>query len=155
MFAIPLIGGVVSAVGTVMGAQATRKAGMYNAAVSKNNARTAQYEGELEAQDRRREMRQTLGAMRAAYGVSGIQFSGGSGLDVLRDTAVEYAWDEQKIRYKADVRAASEGNQADIYEAEAKNAMPAAIIGAGTWLLKGAAGSYSMWSSSTYGSELG
>lgn len=138
-----------------MGAGAARKAGMYNAAVSRNNARTAQYEGEIEAHDKRREMRQTLGSMRAAYGASGVQFSGGSGLDVLRDSAVEYAWDEQKIRYKANVRAASEEMQADIYEAEAKSAMPAAMIGAASSLLKGATSSYAMSSSGGYGSELG
>lgn len=150
-----MIGGVVSAVGTVMGAQSARKAGMYNAAVSRNNARTAQYEGEIEAHDKRREMRQHLGYMRAAYGSSGVQFSGGSALDVLRDTAVEYAWDERKIRYKADVRAAGEEAQADMYEAEAKNAMPMAVIGAASSLLKGGVSSYAMSTSSGYGSELG
>jgi len=156
MMAIPLIGGAISAVGTVMQGQAARKAGMYNAAVSKANARASRYEGQIEIEDRQREMRQQLGSIRAAYGSSGVQFAG-SGMDLLRDTASEYAWDLRKIGYKSEVRAVGLENQADIEEAEAKNAMPAAMIGAATSLLKGAGTAYGMQSGYgyTYGTELG
>ena len=153
MLAIPLIGGVVSAVGTVMGAQAAGKAADYNAAVSRANAKMSRQEGQLEIDARRKEMRQTLGSIRAAYGSSGVQFVG-SGLDLLRDTAVEYAWDTQKIAYKAEVRAVGEENQAQLYEAEAGQATSMGVIGAASSLLKGATTSYGMYSDSQYGGDL-
>lgn len=155
MFAVPLIGGAVSAVGQVMQASAAAKAGRYNAEVSRNNARTARYEGQIEINDRMREMRQQLGSLRAAYGSSGIQFAG-SGMDLLRDTATEYAWDVAKIGYKSEVRAVGAETQAEMEEAEAKNAMPTAVIGAATSLLKGAGTAYGMSSGYgyTYGTEL-
>lgn len=143
---------MVSAVGTVMGAQSARKAGRYNAQVSRENARTSRLEGQIEINDRMKEMRQQLGTIRAAYGSSGVQFAG-SGMDLLRDTASEYAWDIAKIGYKSEVHAAGEEAQADMYEAEAKNAMPMAVIGAATSLLKGAGTAYGMQSG--YGTELG
>jgi hypothetical protein len=151
MMAIGLIGGLVSGIGSVMGAMGAKRAAEYNAKVSRANAKMARSEGEIEAHDKRREMRRALGTLRAAYGSSGVEFAGGSGLDLLKDTAVEYAWDEQKIRYRSEVSAVSEENQAELYEMEADSAMTSGIFGAATSLLKGFGTSYA---NSSYGADL-
>jgi len=153
MFAVPLIGGAVSAIGAIQGAGAAAKAAEYNAAISRTNARMSRDEAQVEIADRHREMRQTLGSIRAAYGSSGVQFAG-SGMDLLRDSAVEYAYDTAKIGYKGEVRAISETNQAKLSMMEAKQARTAGYFGAATSLLKGAAGAYGMYRPGSYGQDL-
>lgn len=130
------VGGVVGAIGQISAGNAAAAAGRYNAQVSDNNAQRIRAEAATEIQDKRRDVRRQLGSIRAAYGASGIDFSG-SPLDVLADSAFEGEWDVTKIRYKAEVAAVDEENRANLYRAGADASQTAGYIGAGSSLLSG------------------
>jgi len=127
--------GVVGAMGAQQQGAATAAAANYQAQVATRNATVARQQATAEADDQRRENRRQLGAIRAAYGGSGIEMAG-SPLDVLEDTALEQELDVQRIGYRGELRAAGENDKATLSLMEAKNAKKAGQIGAVSSVLK-------------------
>lgn len=115
--------------------QAQANASVYEAQVAQRNAKIARNQAETDQEDQRRENRRQLGAMRAAYGASGLELSG-SPLDVLADTAIEQELDVARIGYRGELRAIGEKDKADLALAAASNAKKAGSIGAITSVVK-------------------
>lgn len=104
------ISGVIGAFGAIQAGNAQAAAGEYNAKVAERNnviadqnRQIAVRQADIDAEDKRRENRRTLSAIRAAYGSSGLELAG-SPLDVLEDSALESELDAQRIEYEGRVR---------------------------------------------------
>lgn len=143
--------GVIGAVGAVQASNAQAAASKYNAKVADRNAEIADQNrqqsiktAELAADDKMRENRRVLSAMRAAYGTSGLELAG-SPLDVLEDTSIEQALDVQRIRYEGRLRGREGAIQmlglkedAALSRMNAKASKTAGYIGAAGQLASGA-----------------
>lgn len=121
--------GAVSAAGAMSAGKAQANASVYEAQVAQRNAKIARNQAEVDQEDQRRENRRQMGAMRAAYGSSGLELSG-SPLDVLADTAIEQELDVARIGYRGELRAIGEHDKANQAIAAASNAKKAGQIGA-------------------------
>ena len=100
----------VGVVGTLQAARANADASEYNAKIQERDAivadqnRKATLEmSRIAADDKRRENRRTMSAIRASYGSSGLDLAG-SPLDVLEDSAVESELDATRVEYEGRVR---------------------------------------------------
>ena len=144
--------GVVGAIGQIAAANAQAAASEYNAKVQERNAIVAQQNLEnaddatqAELDNKRREQRRTMAAIRAAYGASGVDIAG-SPLDVLADTAIETENDIQTTAQEGRVRKREmslqkQGHkeQAVLDRANAKASRTAGFLGA-TGTVAGSAG---------------
>lgn len=133
--ALTVASGVVSAAGAMAQGEAQANAAEYEGLVADRNAKIARNQAAVEQEDQRRENLRQLGAVRAAYGASGIEMSG-SPLDVLSDTALEQELDVARIGYRGELKAIGEGDKANLARAEADNARSAGAIGAVGSVLK-------------------
>lgn len=145
------VSGVIGAIGAIQSANAQAAAAEYNARIAERNSKIADQNrqmniqtAEIAAEDKRRENRRVLSAMRAAYGTSGLELAG-SPLDVLADTAIEQELDVQRIRYEGRVRGREGAIQmlgleedATLSRMEGKAAKTAGYIGAAGSLFSGA-----------------
>lgn len=118
--------GAVSAVGSIQQGNAAMADAEYQAAVSRNNAimerNKAKQElqaGEVEANQKRREVAAIIGRQRAGVGASGVTMSG-SVLDVLTDTAGQGAFDIAMIRHNAEIRATDRNFSAQNFDAQSE-----------------------------------
>lgn len=134
--ALSIIGGVVSAIGSLAAAGAQARAAEYNAQVQERNRLVELNQADQEAQDKIRENRRVKGQIRAKYGMSNLELAG-SPLDVLYDTAIEQELDVQRIRYAGEIRAIGRKDEATLYRMEAKAARTAGAISAVSGLLGG------------------
>lgn len=111
--ALPGVTGALSAVSTGLAAIGTLGAARSQASAAEYNARVAERDKQVasqnrvialqqsqqEVEDKRREKRRTLAAIRAQYGASGFS-TAGSPLDVLYDSATELEQDVQRTEYQ-------------------------------------------------------
>lgn len=140
-------GAVLGAVGVYQGMQASAAAAEYNAKVAERdivvadqNRKAAMEQSRVDADDKRRENRRVMAAIRASYGASGVELAG-SPLDVLTDTATEQETDTRRIEYEGKIRGREGALQmlgfsesATLSRAEARNnrrAAPWAALGQG------------------------
>lgn len=145
------ISGVIGAIGSIAAGNAQAAAAEYNARVQERNAKVADQNrkqaiktADIAAEDKRRENRRVMAAMRAAYGTSGLEMAG-SPLDVLEDTALEQELDVSRVQYEGRVRAREGALQmlgfredATLSRMEGKAAKTAGYIGAAGALVGGA-----------------
>lgn len=108
----------VSAVSAVASGKQQADIAEINAKQAENQALSIQQQAQLETENHRRRVRQTLSAQRAAIGASGVALEG-SPLLALEETASEGEFDALTIRYSSQVgeaqarsRAAAERMQA-------------------------------------------
>jgi len=127
--------GVVGAMGAMQQGKAQSQAANYQAQVADRNAKMSRSQAAVEQDDQRRENMRQLGAIRAAYGGTGIEMAG-SPLDVLEDTSIEQELDVERIGYRGELRALGETDKANLARAEAENAKSAGAIGAVGSILK-------------------
>jgi hypothetical protein len=158
MMGATAISGGLSAYGQIQQGNAAMESARYQSAVQRNNAimeenRATQerMKGDVEANQKRREIARLIGAQRAGVGASGVEMSG-SYLDVLSDSATQGALDVAMIRYNAETRARdyefSASNlraQSELTLAEGRSARQASRIGAFGTLLGTAASVSGMW----------
>lgn len=133
--AASIASGVVGAMGAMQQGKAASDAANYQAQVADRNAKIARQQAAVEQDDQRRENMRQLGAIRAAYGGSGLEMAG-SPLDVLEDTSIEQELDVDRIGYRGTLRALGETDKANLARAEAENAKSAGAIGAVSSILK-------------------
>lgn len=147
---LSVAGGVISAIGAISSANAQAAAAEYNAKVDERNRIMANQDrqiairtAEIDAQDKQRENARTNGAIRAAYGNSGLDMAG-SPLDVLEDSALEQSLDVQRISYEGRARgregaAKAQGyaEDANLQRANAKASKTAGMISAFGYLAGG------------------
>lgn len=103
-------GAGVSAIGAVQQGNAGAAQADYNTQVTERNitlanqdTQQAQATANLAAQDKARENKRQLAALRASYGTTGLELSG-SPLEVLGDTSTEMALDTRRTQYEGTVR---------------------------------------------------
>lgn len=142
---------IVGAAGSLYSGFAGAQAANANARIEEQNAQyraqdriTAIRSAEIAADDKRRENRRQYAALRASYGSSGLELAG-SPLDVLTDTSMEMALDEQRIDYEGQVqgRDAAIGvnaskNSAAMYRSQASTSITSGFLNAGSSLMSGA-----------------
>lgn len=147
-----VIGGIVGAIGAQQQAQAATAAADYNARVSDRNAAIVRNQAAADQMDKAVEHRRQLGAIRSAYGASGID-PAGSPLDVLEDTAMEQELEIRDVGYEGELRAIEQGDRATLYRMEAKAAKKSGAIGAISSIVGGVSGAAKSFTSSA-GSSL-
>jgi hypothetical protein len=135
-------GAAVSAAGTMYGA-AAQSAGL------KSQAQWAQREGAIsqiqtayEISQKKREQERLLGAQTAEFAGAGVDVRGGTPVDVALATGQEIGMDIQGIRFAGQEAVNRANYSASMAKTNAKAAMTAGVIGAGSTLLSGAAGIY-------------
>lgn len=143
-----ILGGVVSAMGSLASANAQAAAAKYNAQVAEQNKKSVLAQTSAEVEDQRAKNRKILGAMRAAYGANGLEMSG-SPLDVTSDTTVDMEYDVAKQKYIGEMKAKGLQDQANLFRMEAKAAKTAGFIGAASGLLGGFQNAFSGGGSSS------
>lgn len=139
---------------------------MRNQQIADQNRILALQQGEIDAEDQRRENRRMLSAIRTAYGASGLAMAG-SPLDVLEDSAAEGELDAQRKQFEGRVRgresalqmleagdqAVLAGLEASSARSRAKMATTVGYLNAGSSLLSGAGNAMFMYNKSSAGSS--
>src|SRR5262245_37547909 len=127
--ALAIVGGVMSAAGSVVGGMGAQA--QYNAqaaslkAQAMFNQRQANAEvlkGSTQIMQQRRGVERILGGQTAAFGGSGIQTDTGTPTDVAMSTQSEAEMDRQAIRFGRDLTASNYEYQAEIDKMNAKQA---------------------------------
>lgn len=102
------IAAVISLYAANESAQAQKESGKANQAIAEQNKKIADFNaqdamnrGNAEAEEKRMKTRLLLGQQRAAIAANNVELSTGTSLDVLGDTALFGAIDEQRIRDNA------------------------------------------------------
>ena len=105
-----MLGGLMQARGAIEQGKAQAKAAEVSAQMAERDAevvdqnrKLALVQADIDATDKRRQNRRTMGAIRAKYGASGVSMAG-SPLDVLEDTATEQELDTERVRYEGRIR---------------------------------------------------
>lgn len=145
-----LVSGVVGAMGAIQSANAQAAAADYNAQIQERNMviadqnrKQAVTTADIDADEKRRENRKTLAAMRAAYGSSGVELAG-SPLEVLSDAATELELGASRTAYEGKVANREGGlqmlassEQATLDHMEADSAQDAGPLNAFGFLMGG------------------
>lgn len=152
MAAIPAVAGAAEAGGTfwtlgntlaVIGTAGEFIGGLAEAsnksAMSKAQAQLAEQNAARNEAAARRETARRLGAMKAAYGKSGVQMAG-TPVEVLSETASEGELDALTERWSGQ-------SEASILRRRADDEYTSGLIGAGTSLLSGGSKIYDRWAS--------
>lgn len=151
--AIALVAVTVASTAASMYSQS--KQAKYQSAVADRNAEIAEAQaqdsinrGNIEADQRRREMRQRSGTAAATMGATGAELSSGTALDVFADNAQFGTLDSLTTVNNAQREAYGYQVQAANYKAEASSARKQGNVGAATTLLTAplkAYGAYQMF----------
>ena len=104
MAGMSVVGGIVGAMGAQAQGQAVASAQEFNAEIAGRNASLARESAQYDAAIQERQSRMQLGAIRAAYGASGVRAEG-SALDVLEMSATNAKRDHNAILYKGQLKA--------------------------------------------------
>ena len=104
MAGMSMVGGLVGAMGAQAQGQSAAMAQQFNAEIAGRNANLARESAAYDANIQERQSRMQLGAMRAAYGASGVRAEG-SALDVLEMSATNAKRDYNAILYTGDLKA--------------------------------------------------
>lgn len=135
-----IIGGVMSAAGTIASAAAANANAQAQAEQTERQAMLEERAGAYEKDRLEDQNTRALDRMRSSYLSSGIGLTD-SAADVIADSATEASLDEQAVAFSTTARVDTMNAEARATRASGKNAMIAGIIGAGTSLYKGMSGS--------------
>jgi hypothetical protein len=105
-----IAGALTSAYGSYREGQDAKEASNYNAQVARTNAEMSasmvEQQGTFDVAQKAKEARRFSGTQKAGYGASGVELSG-SPLDVMINTAGEFALDQNIMEYNTKVKAQS------------------------------------------------
>lgn len=139
MPALALVGGIVSAVGSLAVGQANANAANAQAAMYERQAQAERAQAQFNSERQREKGIKMLATQRAGFLGNGVALSG-SALDVLLDTTRENELDVSAIKYNAEIKAQNFEMQADSYKAKASAARMAGLFGAISPIIRGAGG---------------
>ncbi|MCY6380968.1 hypothetical protein [Hoeflea prorocentri] len=134
----PLIGGIVSGIGSLMSSRSNASAARAQARMHDRQAAMERQRGAFEGARATDKARRLQGQQVANFAASGVQLAGSPG-SVIDDSAAEAALDVQAIRYGAEARASNQQFSAQQNRRKAKSIMSAAPIGFLTPVIQGAA----------------
>lgn len=152
-------GGILGAIGSIMGGQAQASQFKYQAAVARQNAQVAKQnqeyasqQGEIQAQSYGMQAAQRQGQIKVAQGASGLDVNSGSAKQVQNSQKLVTSMDLDQIRsnaaktaYNFDVQSVNFTNQAQLDTRAAADANTAGEIGAASTLLGSASSVSSKW----------
>jgi hypothetical protein len=150
----------VMAYGQIQQGKAEKRRWEYQAAVSRNNQKVAEWNaqdaidrGEIAEKQHRLKVSQIQGKQRSALAASGVEVDSGSSLDVLQDTEYFGEMDALTIRnnaqreaYKYKVNAQNQMAQSGLYSMQGRDALSASKMNATSTLVSGAAKGYGQYS---------
>jgi hypothetical protein len=132
---IAVAGAVMGAIQSIQQGNAAKAAGEYNQAIALRNSQVATQQAGADAEAKNREKIQRLGAIRAAYGASGVTGEGNP-IDVLGTNAALFELDKQNILYKGKLKAMGYEETAALEDMKGSAAQKAGYMGAGSSLMK-------------------
>jgi hypothetical protein len=130
-----ILGGLVSAGGTIYSASKQAEAASANAQMAEDRAKKEREAAEREEDRFRRQGERFMSRQRALYAVSGIRMDEGSALDVMKDSIQEIELDAMAIRAGAEARSRYYLSQARLDRLKGETALISGAIRAGTSLL--------------------
>lgn len=136
-------GSVVSAVGAVSQGNAADAAGRYNAQLAQQNAVLSRKQAREEERRFRVDTSKRIGAMRAAYGATGVTMDG-SPMDVLESSLYTSELDALTIREGGRASAAAYESEATLARLQGRSARRAGYISAASELLRGGVSAYKL-----------
>jgi len=134
--ALTAIGTGMAVYGQMQQAQAAKKAGDYNAAVSKNNALAAQQQSAFEMARQREMNLRRMGSQKAGYAKSGITLDE-TASDVMSDTLISGELDVLATKYKGDMGFQRNMDESVLSTYSGNNAMRSGYTQAGATLISG------------------
>ena len=134
----------IGAYSAIAQGQAAEDAAKYNAKVNENNARSAEYQAQAEAQQVRRRNAAILGRQRAVLSKSGVTLSG-SAEDLMYDSAVQGELEALNVLYAGNVQSGYYQSRARLSRFEGANARTAGYYGAASSVLSGASSAASSY----------
>lgn len=137
--AIGIIGGVVSAIGSLYAGQAQANAYKAEAKMQEYQAQSLSNAGAFESARKGQENERLTGSQVTAIAASGGDLSG-SGLDVIKDSRTEGEMDKALIRANMQQKSDMSRYQASISKMNAKAAKTGSMISAGAGLINSFAG---------------
>lgn len=141
--ALSLAGSAVSVAGALSQANVAQATGEYNAAMAEENAVLARSQAAEQETRYRTAARKQLGAMRAAYGKSGVTMEG-SPMDVLTESAYTAELDALTIREGGRAKAAAYESEAAISRLQGKTQQQGGYYSAAAELLSGSTQAYQL-----------
>ncbi|WP_136661705.1 hypothetical protein [Nitratireductor sp. XY-223] len=134
----PLIGGVITGIGSLVSARNQAAAARSQAQFHERQAAMERQRGAFEGARATDKARRLHGQQIANYGASGVQLTGSPG-NIIEDSAAEATLDIGAIRYGAETRASNELFRAQQSRANARSIMAAAPFGFIAPMIEGAA----------------
>jgi len=130
-----ILGGLVSAGGTIYSAAKQAETAEFNAQLAENTAQQERENAAREEQRYRRQADRFMSTSQSLYSVSGLRLDEGSALDVIMDSAMELELDALAIKAGAEARSLYYQRQAELERRRGETALVSGMIGAGTSLL--------------------
>ena len=144
---MPMIGGVLSAVGTLYSAAAQSAAYSAEAKAKQYEARATSEAGSYESGKQADRNARLTGQQITAAAASGVDISG-SPSEVITDSRSEGEMDKQAIRYNYQFKSNLANYEAKIAKMNSRTAMTGGVIGAIAPLIKGVGSSFDLSSAS-------
>lgn len=146
MAGVSMLGGAVSAMGAQAQGQSAAMAQQFNADIAGRNAGLARDAAAYDASIQERNARMQMGAIRAAYGASGVTAEG-SPLDVLQMSVTNAERDRQQILYRGELKALGYEDTRTLSLYGAESAKKQADVTTATSLLTGFTGAGKLFTS--------
>lgn len=124
---LPIVAGVISGIGSAMGALQTRAQHKANEALNKRQALIETETSSYEAARKQEQLAGLAGSQRASFAANGIALAG-SATDVIEDSAREGALDVAAIRWNSGLKADNLRYQAKVDSMNARSAGMAAPV---------------------------
>ena len=134
LIAVTVASGVVQAMGAYQQGKAQKAAAEYNAAVARQEGEIAQRQAKIAISQSEDEARRFRARQESLYAKAGVEFSG-SPAYVITDTAAEYKFDQEVLRYNAAVGVSRAESQARYDEFVGEQYYREGLFKAGTSLL--------------------
>ena len=132
-----LAAGGLGAAGNIAQGIQQKRLSQYNAQVARQNANTERQLSLVEEMRFRRRSEQRLASQRAADVGSGFDPTFGTPANLAQESAANAELDALLIRFGRNQRANAFESQANLDEAEGRNALTRGLIGAGAQILQG------------------
>jgi hypothetical protein len=137
--ALGLIGGLVSAVGSIASGAAQQSAANAQASAYERQAYNERQAALYNASRQREKAVELIAQQRVGFLDTGISLMG-TPMNILEDTTTETEMDVAAIKYNGEIKAQNFEMQADIYRMKGENAMMGGLIGSIAPVIKGFGG---------------
>ena len=142
---LPVIGGVVDAVGSITSGISANNAAKYNAQISEQQAGAERESAKLTEYQKRKEIKQVIGSQQFAYARSGVNPMTGSPLTVMLDSLSNAELDIAIGNYNSETQARRYESEAEMSRWKGRQAVYSGYSQAGSTLLKTAGDYYTKY----------